>query len=133
MPSLLIPLRGAWHRPPAQALLRAAKANAALVLLREPENAYDSNAIAAWLPAGEFVSQEKLEEELAKSGWDTDRLMDLWHEGPEPIGSPAWQVGYMAKEFAASAVANRWPLADASLAWNADGKPAIRLQMERMP
>ena len=57
MTDLLVPLVGAYFRPPAQQLLRHLPSGTELVLEPEPENPHDPNAIAVYTRSSSIPSR----------------------------------------------------------------------------
>lgn len=49
-----LPIVGAFHRPPAKALLSVLPAGTVLLARPEPENPHDPNAIAIWLRSADI-------------------------------------------------------------------------------
>ena len=91
MPSA--PLVGAHFRPPAKALLAALPSGHPLLLIPEPTNPYDPNAIAVFLSSA-TANQDilaELSDTLPPMGCDVETF----------LSQPMWHVGYMAKEHAA--------------------------------
>lgn len=87
------PLVGMFHRPPALAITGALPIGTPLLLVAEPENPYDTNAVAVWLyskdiPEGNVA--ERLRETLPAYGIDLETL----------LSQEVWQLGYIAKNFA---------------------------------
>jgi hypothetical protein len=87
-------LRGAHFRPPAKAIIQALPTNHPLELRPEPSNPYDANAVAVWIDA-KTIPEDALEElryTLPGMGQDIDTLLE----------QRFWQLGYIAKEIAAT-------------------------------
>lgn len=93
MPSQTVPIVGMFYRPPAKALIAVMSVGTKLTLLAEPDNPYDSNAIAVWLDPSDFSEDVKaqLPSALADFGFSLDDIM----------AKPAWHLGYVPKEIAA--------------------------------
>lgn len=88
------PLMGAHFRPPAKTLLAILPANFPLTIRPEPENPYDSNALAVWLDVEDFSDElwQDLLPMLPGSGFDETDLRAQRH----------FHIGYAAKEIAAT-------------------------------
>ena len=84
--SLLV---GMHFRPPAKLLLAALPAGTQVELRAEPENPYDSNALAVWASPSQVPESqhEALRAEMPGSGFDWDELL----ASNEPL-----QLGYVA-------------------------------------
>ena len=95
------PIVGAFYRPPAKALLDHMPVGAKLILRAEPENPYDSNAIAVWFPQETMIliSKPALDEVLAGYGTTCHdlALVDETH------------LGYIPKEMAANLKSSGFP------------------------
>lgn len=90
--SLVFPIVGAYHRPPAQTLLNNLSLNTRLILRPEPGNFYDPNAIAIWVPRESFPNQNPdLEASIQSRGLDV----------VEFFSQMEFQVGYLPREIAA--------------------------------
>lgn len=89
-----LPIVGARHRPPADTILGNLPGDTPLLLVREPENEYDQNAVMVCLPPGwqAALSPEGLRElqeivTLTGNEWPSDEEM--------------FQLGYVPKALAA--------------------------------
>ena len=96
MPSTnTMPIVGAFYRPPAKVLLSVLAIGTPLQLMAEPENEYDSNAVAVWLDTNELTQamQDELEtsEALASCGFSLAQILE----------QEQWHLGYIPKEMAA--------------------------------
>ena len=126
------PIVGAFHRPPAQGILQALSGGQALRIVPEPENPYDSNALAV------FVLTEALE-----PGLDDDldaSCQGYGYTANDIRGQEAWHLGYvpaktaapLAKEVLAHYKGN---LGDTSvtiegiLTFDAKGKPCVQFSL----
>jgi hypothetical protein len=117
------PIVGAFYRPPAKALLEVLPIGTQLMLMAEPDNAYDPNAIAVWLNTTDIpeASFAKLEELLPNYGTDVDTVK----------ASEAHHVGYIPKEMAKSLRDNEVVKVEtiviASFSLSSSGAPRVRL------
>lgn len=82
-----IPLVGAHFRPPAKAILQVAPAGLPLELRPEPENPYDSTAVAVWM-AGKSLP--------AVVGEELGLLAEGYGFSAESIFAESWHLGYLA-------------------------------------
>lgn len=133
--SLLV---GAHFRPPAKQVLECLPSGARLLLVPEPENPYDENALQVRVDVGEAVPEGQLDllsGKLEGTGFDLNELL-----AGEPI-----QLGYVAKSGggplvkAGLSTGNAEFLAklrgedgefveyECTLAFHADGKPMVQL------
>ena len=91
------PLVGDYFRPPAKALIQLLPIDHPLILQREPDNAFDPNAVKVILetstlqaiPAPSPIDQ-LLDEKCGPFGFSADEI----------FASSEWHLGYIAKEFA---------------------------------
>ena len=81
---------GAWHHPPAQAILDYLTYNAELLLRAEPQNPYDPNAIQIWVPRS-AIEKIDLKDEL------DSRLRDFGTNLPELLKESMWHLGYIPR------------------------------------
>jgi len=94
------PLMGAFHRMkdinqpvPAVGILSVLPVNFPFYLQREPDNAFDENAVKVLLRTEDLedsVDMEKLEEAIMPYGFS----------GAELYQEEFWHIGYISKEFA---------------------------------
>lgn len=115
---------------PAKLLIELLPSGAGLSLVREPENAYDSNAIQVWLPReslpsgllGEGPDGEDFELKLNGYGWTREMVAD----------APELMLGFVGKEFAEHIA----PKLDAgeepssSFFVSGKGKPMVKVEFE---
>jgi len=90
----VVELRGAHFRPPAKAIIQSLPTGHPLSLRPEPSNPYDPNAVAVWIDA-KTIPDDALEElryTLPGMGADVESLLE----------QRFWQLGYIAKEIAAT-------------------------------
>jgi hypothetical protein len=115
---------GAFYRPPAEAILNALRVGTGLILKREPENTYDANAIAVWLPAAGLP--EATREFI-------DSLAGYGVTGDAYAAYGDVHLGYIPREIAATIVANGLrddAIISASFAVSPRGKPLVRVETE---
>ena len=123
---------GAHFRPPAKAILASLPQGAALSLVPEPENPFDSNAIAVFVEPKEIPPSEH--ETLA----ETAQGMGFTVE--DILTAPAWHLGYIPKALAAAIVGDlndaiadeegsvSWP---GTLAFDIKGAPQVAFQLPK--
>ena len=126
------PIVGAHFRPPAKAILASLPAGAALSLVPEPENPFDSNAIAVFVEPKEIPPSEH--ETLAGTA------QGMGFEIEDILTAPAWHLGYIPKALAASIVgdlndaifheegASSWP---GTLAFDIKGAPQVLFHLPK--
>ena len=134
------PLVGAHFRPPAKAIIQSLPTGHPLELRPEPSNPYDPNAVAVWIDA-KSIPDDALEElrfTLPGMGADVESLLE----------QRFWQLGYVAKEIAATIQAPISALIDlnntetalsgeglfmqglaCSLSFGGDGKPQVKFEI----
>src|SRR5574337_827449 len=91
------PIVGAYHRPPALALLKVLSINAPLILRPEPENPYDNFAVMVIAKSEVFSSeacQEALVDSLSRYGFTVDQILEAgeWHLGYIPRGKAGTDI-----------------------------------------
>ena len=130
--SLLV---GAHFRPPAKLIIEALRAGTPLVLIPEPENPYDTNAIRVELPAGSIPESQhdQLRAALPSMGFDLDELLAspdrlflgyVAASGGKPLAQAGLTQGNI--EFA-KAIGLDWP-ASARLGFLPDGRATLTLE-----
>ena len=118
------PIVGAHFRPPAQALLQILPAGAKLQLRREPENQFDPNAIAVWMPTSSIP--DAVAEEL-------DTIAQTYGHSIDTIYQEEWHhLGYIPAKGGANILAPLWDanamrVCDGTMAFNATGAPRIAI------
>lgn len=123
MPQANYVIVGARFRPPAKALLDTLPLGTQLLARREPQNAYDPNAIQVLVHPNDFQSTDALRIQCEQYGKSIEEIM----------GASEWHLGYVPREEAAK-VAPRMDH-DAitaivgSLTFSAQGVPCIRLEV----
>lgn len=117
-----LPIVGAFHRPPAQALIDVLAVGTPLFLMAEPTNAYDANAIQVYLESHNIPAEAhpSLEEAIARFGLDLDTV----------LSQDQWHLGYVPKEFAAQlraagTIMPNIPM-DVEFALSSEGKPRVK-------
>ena len=87
-----LPIVGAFHYPPAKALLDALAIGTPLYLLAAPDNQYDSFAVAVYLNSESIpaASQDALSESLPAFGFELSQILE----------QETWQLGHVPKEMA---------------------------------
>lgn len=117
---------GGYHRPPALALTSMCAAGTPVLLVPEPTNAFDSNAIkvmldAANIPVDQFEEQGDM---LAGFGHDKESVMagSPWHLGYIPRTDAAWLVRHVPQ---AGLVA--------TLQFDHEAKPRVELDVDTTP
>ena len=116
------PIVGMYHRPPALALINVIAIGTPLLLIAEPENAYDPNAIAVWLHSRDIPE--------AAYGRLRDLLPDYGKTLDDILNEADWQLGYIARDFAAQLRASGAVPTDepviVTFAVNAQGAPRAK-------
>lgn len=126
----VLPLVGAYYRPPAKAILAVLPLDAPLMLRPEPDNPGDANAVAVLVSTSTIP--DTLHNDLADAarpfGYDLEAI----------LAAPQWHLGYIPAVAAAhiqplliSAIDTAepgvcWP---ATLQFAADGKPAVKFDL----
>jgi hypothetical protein len=116
---------GAYHRPPAKAILQVLPAGCALRLIPEPENEYDVNAIKvevliALVPESEHQNLENL-----SAGYGIT-LAEL-------LAQESWHLGYIPRVEALN-LAPRLGGKEltGTLSFNAKGAPMVEIDEEKL-
>lgn len=118
------PLVGAYHRPPAKAILACLKTGASLMLIREPENEYDRNAIGVWVASSQIPEAlyDQLELMASGFGWSKEQILE----------TPQWKLGFIAaKTGEANQLApelDKGATPRATLDFDLQGKPVVNLK-----
>jgi hypothetical protein len=115
-----LPIVGAFHHPPAKALIEALPIGTPLTLIAEPDNAFDVNAIMVWLKSTDIpeAAYPMLEESLPAFGHSLDTVTN----------QESWHIGYIPKEMAAKLRAQgvaEQPL-EVSFSTSTNGAPRVR-------
>jgi hypothetical protein len=110
--------------PPAKALLQVLPKGAALRIVPEPHNPYDSNALAIYVDADQIPESERdtLETLALPFGYSVDDIIAAgeWHLGYIKATHAVEIVGQVQRGLAAGCLR-------ASLAFGADGKPRVHI------
>lgn len=92
MPQMTFPIVGAHFRPPAKGILAALAASTPLILIPEPGNPYDPNAIQVIVDLQQNDDQDwdLIERECSAFGFTIDQLRSQgrWHLGYVPRENP---------------------------------------------
>jgi hypothetical protein len=122
MPTNTFPIVGMKFRPPALALVDALAIDTPLLLIAEPDNNYDPNAIMVWLDAKDLSDEAKakLEEELPRFGTDLASVIAMGQH----------HIGYIPREMAAQlkecgAVTNDEPV-EVTFSTSSTGAPRVK-------
>jgi len=93
------PIRGHAHRRPAPYVLSVLFAGAPLMVEREPDNAYDPNALKVMLDWSEHPGIHKSLEELW--GESNENTVEVFGDNSLPDEDYPFHLSYVGKEFAA--------------------------------
>lgn len=117
---------GAKFRPPAAGLLAVLSSGSALIIHREPQNAYDENAIMVLVARSTLaaIAHETLNKAVEGYGSSFDELME----------SEFWHLGYIPRQDALL-LAPRMDRASlvelpARLAFSPSGQAQVQLEFE---
>jgi hypothetical protein len=128
MTSHLVPLVGAHFRPPAKALLAHLPTGAQLMLRPEPDNQFDSNAVAVLVnPAQVPKSQHReLENDALSYGFDLEEILSRaeWHLGYVKATKASWLQSKIIGDDDCPAI--DYP---AMLAFDPSGKPLCMVEI----
>ena len=117
---MLLPIVGAHFRPPAKDLLQVMATGTPLMLVREPENPYDANAVKI------MVATTDIDE-----AWADDLRPLIGARGLDWSDLQAeleWHLGYIPRtdaETLVQAFDDRGEPVPAKLAFDLTGKPAV--------
>ena len=86
----VFPIVGAFHRPPARAILQVLPINCPLTLRPEPTNEYDPNAIQILVSTSHIptTQHEQLEVLAAGYGFTLEEI----------LAEPEWHLGYIPRD-----------------------------------
>ena len=128
---LLVPLVGAYFRPPAKLVLESMSVRTPLTLVPEPENPYDELAIGVWVrpQAMNIIAAQDREALFAQSGFPLADL--IAQEGLIQLGylartGPKAPIGNTHVHAAADLVGG-WDHLSAELAFGTAGVPLVRI------
>lgn len=117
----MIPIVGAHFRPPAKAILAQLPVGCDLVVTPEPDNAYDSNALAIFVETKSIppTVYPDLAQEAIGYGFSLDEI----------LAKPAWHLGYIPRDLAAT-LAPKFGSdpRPGKLKFTSTGKPAVELE-----
>lgn len=112
------PIVGAFYRPPAQAILKVLPVGTKLTLIPEPENEFDSNAIAIYLNSSQLSSlSDSAKMLLATEALNSGILLE------EVLAKPEHHLGYIPRAIAAKLKLSSE--LSAKFTTSLDGKPAV--------
>lgn len=86
------PIVGSKFYPPASDILQFLPLGVELFAIAEPDNPHDPNAIQVWIET-KNIPQSTLDK-LSKPGFGREQIPNLFNQS-------AWQLGHVAREFAA--------------------------------
>ncbi len=146
MPVHLVPLVGAHFRPPAKALLSVLPARCPLRIVPEPDNPHDANALRVEVASADIPQSDAAREQLVSNalllpyGFTIEELMSelSWHLGYVKATEAAWLaplvVEHMMPMLGEGLVPQEFPeFLHASLAFDASGRPVVRLDLGGTP
>ena len=136
MPKVTAPLVGSHFRPPAKAILSVLPSACPLLVVPEPDNAYDANALQVFVRSADIPASQHSELDSAASLYGTSLA--------EILAQERWHLGYIARVNAEhlqprvvawinstsnpNADVNRdW--AEAALSFDSAGKPLVALEL----
>lgn len=117
-----LPIVGAHFRPPAKALLQVMHGATPLTLVREPDNAYDPNAVQVMLNGSDLsaLTDDDLADAIIGTGWTPDEVRSgVLHLGYVPRTEAEW--------LSPKITGGDLP---AALSFTVEGKPAVRFTLE---
>lgn len=120
---------GAKFRPPAAGLLSVLPTGCALIVRREPSNAYDENAMMVLVKTIDFYTAEfaqKLTEACAGYGFSAEDIRDA--------RPPEWHLGYIPRQDALI-LAPRMDKSgvretNGALTFSAEGHPRVQFSLD---
>ena len=116
-------IMGAHFRPPAKPILQNLQSGCPLLIIPEPENQYDSNALAIHVETkhfGDFANMEQMNQDVQYFGTTPEELLV-----PE-----SWHLGYIRKELAAEIVVYlNGETQNGTLGFTPKGEPAINFAL----
>lgn len=117
---------GAKFRPPAAGLLGVLPTGCALIVRREPSNAYDANAMMVLVTREQImaIDEEKLDAAIEGFGYDVEQMSE----------QPEWHLGYIPRQDALL-LAPRMDKAgeretNGALTFSAEGHPRVQFSIE---
>jgi len=124
MPTQIVPVVGAFYRPPAKLVLDTIPVGTPLFISAEPDNAFDANACAVWIETTAIPASAlpALEEKLPSFGLELDDFLQ----------AEQWHLGYIKKEIAAVLRAHGVVQDDTALSGEFamfNNKPGIKIEV----
>jgi hypothetical protein len=118
----IVPLMGAYYRPPAQSIISNLKGGSTLILEAEPTNEYDKNAIKV-LVASDEIPKER------------DEALDLMAQGygfsiQEIRSRDRWHLGYLARDSAEKIKPLLGSVEKAELGFGSDDRAFVKVILE---
>lgn len=127
------PLVGMRFRPPALTILQGLGMDQELVLLREPSNPYDENAIQVWLPKDWVDDKLELAGEAraeAQSAGNEEVAQAIFKGEPFFLGFIARDVAAIWSPVLDKAAEAGQPFPPAKLSFSSSGAPLVVLEIE---
>ena len=127
MTTYTVPIVGAHFRPPAKAILAVLPAGTELRVVQEPENPYDTRAIAVYCSGAAIpqVFHQELEVQAQGYGFDLATILASdWHLGYIAAKAPKGYEGKLAGE-----LFDRVSGAKAKLGFLPNGNPAVIVEL----
>jgi hypothetical protein len=112
---MIHPIVGSHYRPPAKAILSILPLGQELLLIPEPENEHDPNAIAVWIEGQKITTNMDMDE--------VEIIFSRHGLSIEEIISRSWHLGYIPREIAKD-LALSGPTSG-TLCFGANGGPRI--------
>jgi len=129
------PLVGAHFRPPAKALLAVLRNGTPLTLEREPDNAYDPQAVKVLVESVHIPSSQLDELDALVQGFGVSveevLAQPIWHLGYIAAKPPKGRSGILAGEVAKRLDAGA--TAQAQLSFNGTGEPSVAITWRLAP
>jgi hypothetical protein len=137
MAKVTAPLVGMHFRPPAKAILSVLPSACPLLVVPEPDNAYDANALQVFVPSAAIPQSQHSELDSAASLYGTSLA--------EILAQERWHLGYVKATEAVhlaprinnlAAEPGRWtaneegqPFVPATLSFDSAGKPLVAMDL----
>ena len=126
-----LPIVGAKFRPPAAGLLAVLGTGAGLLLRREPDNAYDANAVQVLAAVEELkkLPRAQLQSSVEGFGFSAEEVLGEELTLGATVLAMEWHLGYiprsaaegLAEHFDSSGIRDR----PGSLTFDLQGRPAV--------
>ena len=136
MTSHIVPLVGMHFRPPAKAILSVLPSRTPLRVVPEPDNPHDVNALRVEVAREDIPADPGAREALAAAalpfGFDLPAIdaEATWHLGYIKATEAAWLAPLLEQaNLYATSTEDVRDFLPASLAFDASGKPAVRLEL----